>query len=203
MSAVRDLLGIKREEAHLDFFLKIQKGKHKILISIYWLIFFFFTSVFYQLMWDPRGIKDRKERQRGGREGGWWQAEAPPVPSPELRARHLCPHSLTLADSGHHTFSFSVATMWALSRSPACLSFPGYLSPLPSKCPLFRLDFIFLAVPEVLSYWIFPPLSTVLSSSLAEGEFPYTSQDLVIETKFSAECSKMRKTKRVAVCENT
>ena len=41
MSAVRDLLGIRREEAHLGFFLKIQKGKHKILISIYWLIFFF------------------------------------------------------------------------------------------------------------------------------------------------------------------
>ena len=138
----------------------------------------------------------------GGKEDGDRQSPPTQVPSPELWARHLCPHSLTLTDSGHHTFSFSVATTWALSRSPACLSFPGYLSPLPSKCPLFRLYFIFLAVPEVLSYWIFPPLSTVLSSSLAEGEFPYTSQGLLIETKFSAECSKMRKTKRVAVCEN-
>ena len=34
------------EEAHLGFFLKIQKGKHKILISIYWLIFFFFLLLY-------------------------------------------------------------------------------------------------------------------------------------------------------------
>lgn len=46
----------------------------------------------------------------------------PPVPSPELPALHLCPRSRTLTDSGHHTFSFRVATTWALSRSPACLS---------------------------------------------------------------------------------
>lgn len=35
MSDARNLWEIKREEIHLGSFLKIQKGKHKILISIY------------------------------------------------------------------------------------------------------------------------------------------------------------------------
>lgn len=109
LSDARNPWGIKREEVHLGFCLKIQRGKHKILISIYWS---FFTSILYQLKWretscDPgsRGIKDRKKRQRGKGEGEWWQGtEAtalPPSsrrnwPEPFSRRPAPCPASLFL-----------------------------------------------------------------------------------------------------------
>lgn len=42
MLDTRNLWGMKREGVHLGFFLKIQKGQHKILISIYWLLFYIY-----------------------------------------------------------------------------------------------------------------------------------------------------------------
>lgn len=87
LSDARNPWGIKREEVHLGFCLKIQKGKHKILISIYWS---FFTSILYQLKWretscDPgsRGIKDRKKRQARGKENGD-KAERPQLFLPQV-----------------------------------------------------------------------------------------------------------------------
>ena len=108
----------------------------------------------------------------------------PPVPSPELPALHLCPRSRTLTDSGHHTFSFRVATTWALSRSPACLSSSlGTFCLCPLSVPCSGCILFFGS--SWGAYWIFPPLSTVLSSSLEEGEFPHTSQGLVIDEVLS------------------
>lgn len=108
----------------------------------------------------------------------------PPVPSPELPALHLCPRSRTLTDSGHHTFSFRVATTWALSRSPACLSSSlGTFCLCPLSVPCSGCILFFGS--SWGAYWIFPPLSTVLNSSLEEGEFPHTSQGLVIDEVLS------------------
>ena len=64
-SDARNLGGIKREEVLLVFFLKMQKGKHKILISIYWLLFYLhmMSIKVKRALLYPRGIKDRGKKK--------------------------------------------------------------------------------------------------------------------------------------------
>lgn len=98
-------------------------------------------------MCDPRGIKDRKERKRGGREGGWWQAEAPQCPAQNSQLCTFVPALGPWQTQVITPFPSGWLTTWAPSRSPACLS---------SSLGTFRL--CPLSVPCsgcILSFWQF------------------------------------------------
>lgn len=132
MSDARNLWEIKREEIHLGSFLKIQKGKHKILISIYW--FFFLTSIFYQLRWrekswDPRGIKDRKKTKAERREGRRMMTRQSLVPD----AGQLLPGPLSLLPQGAWlTGALPPPCAWPLVSCPELLAVaprPHFLTP--------------------------------------------------------------------------
>ena len=92
---------------------------------------------------------EKKGREVGGKEDG--DRQRPPSAQP--RTPSFAPLSL-LSDPDRlrssHLFLQGGYHMSSQQKPSLPLFFPGYLSPLPSKRPLFRLYFIFLAVPEVL-----------------------------------------------------
>lgn len=119
-----------REQIHLGCLLKIQKDKHKILISIYWL---FFTSILCQLRWRekscaPRAIEARKQRQTEGQGGRRMVPRPRPAPNPwRPQVVGLAEPSLSLHRAPHQA-------SLVLLPCPECLGW----APL-SECLLHRL----------------------------------------------------------------
>lgn len=164
-----------KEEAHLGFFLKIQKGKHKILISIYWLIFYF--CILSVNVWSKRDQKMKRKEEVGGKEAG--DRQRPPSAQP--RTPSSAPLS-PLSDPDR----LQVITPFTAGWLPH-MRLPAEAQPASSSLGTFRLCPLASLVQAVFylfgsswgAYWIFPPLSTVLQFFPWGGEFPYTSQGLM------------------------
>lgn len=115
-------------------------------------------------MCDPRGIKDRKRKERevGGKEAG--DGQEPPSAQPRTpSSAPFVPRSGTLTDSGHLTpFPAGWPHVSSQQQKPSLpLFFPGapFASALAS---LVQAVFYLLAVPEVLIVSHLFPLFSVL-----------------------------------------